>query len=273
MIQQNVVLVTGASSGMGKDFAKALLKEGMLVYTAARRLENMDDLKELGAIPLQMDITKEEDIQSVVATITRDHGGVDVLINNAGFGLYGAMEDTALDDARYQFEVNVFGLARLTQLLLPAMREKKSGKIINISSAGGKLYAPLGAWYHATKHAVEGLSDCLRLELKQFGIQVVIIEPGAIKTDFGDGMSTTMMERSGTGPYAKLAHSFRDLQKKEYEQGGGSPPSVITDLIIKAVRARKPKIRYVAGKYTFLLLIRKWFGDRVLDALLMRLIK
>ena len=168
---KKIALVTGASAGMGKDFARALLDEGMIVYAAARRLEQMQDLAELGAITVKMDITKEEDIQTLVQQINKDHGAVDVLINNAGFGLYGAVEDVDINDARYQFEVNLFGLARLTQALLPAMREQGSGTIINISSMGGKVYAPFGAWYHATKHALEGWSDCLRLELKDFGMR------------------------------------------------------------------------------------------------------
>lgn len=131
-----------------------------------------------------------------------------MLVNNAGFGCYGAVEDTPINDARYQFEVNLFGLARLTQLLLPKMREKGAGKIINMSSMGGKMYTPLGAWYHASKHALEGWSDCLRLELAQFGIDVVIIEPGAIKTEFGDVMAAPMLERSGSGAYSAIAQKM-----------------------------------------------------------------
>lgn len=142
--QAPVVLVTGASAGMGKDFVKALLAEGMCVYAVARRLEKMDDLAELGAITLKMDVTKEDDLQAVVQQIEEQHGGVDVLINNAGFGLFGAIEDVTLDEARYQFEVNLFGMARLIQLVLPSMRKKRSGKIINISSMGGRVYNPLG---------------------------------------------------------------------------------------------------------------------------------
>ncbi len=268
------VLVTGASSGIGKATAKTLVENGYVVYTAARRTEKMDDLKALGCIPLKMDITKDEDIVAVVDQIAREHEGVDILINNAGFGLYGAMEDTSLDDARYQFEVNLFGLARLTQLVLPHMREKRAGKIVNISSIGGKIYAPLGSWYHATKHALEGWSDCLRLELKQFGIDVVIIEPGIIQTDFGDVMTGPMLKRSGHGPYAKLANAVAGVQNREYEKGSGSPPQVIADLIVKAVRSGKPNTRYAGGKYaTLLLFIRKWFGDRVFDRIVMSMIK
>ena len=273
-IKQKVALVTGASSGMGKDFAKALLKEGMVVYTAARRVEKMDDLKQLGAIPLKMDVTNEDEVKAAVEIIEKDHGGVDILLNNAGFGLYGAVEDVSIDDARYQFEVNLFGLARLTQLVLPSMRKKGAGTIINTSSMGGKIYTPLGAWYHATKHAVEGWSDCLRIELKQFGIDVVVIEPGIIRTEFGAVLLDPLLERSKGSAYEPMVQKMVNATKQSYESGGGSDPSVITDLIIKAVRAKKPKTRYMAGQYAKLMVfVRKWFGDRAFDNMVMSMVK
>ena len=270
-----VALVTGASSGLGKQFAKALIKEGMVVYTAARRIEHMVDLQDLGAIPLKMDITDDAQIKALVSRIEKDHGGVDVLINNAGFGMYGAMEDTSIDDARYQFEVNVFGLARLTQLLIPSMRSKKKGTIINISSMGGKVYFPLGSWYHATKHALEGWSDCLRIELAQFGIKVVIIEPGAIKTEFSALMSGPMLERSGKSAYGKLANKLAEtIESSAKNTSASTDPQVITRLILKAVRAKNPKTRYVAGLYAKpMMFIRKWFGDRAYDKMLFAMYK
>ena len=271
---RQVALVTGASSGMGKAFAKALLLEGLTVYTAARRIEQMNDLKKLGAIPLKMDISNDSEVQAAVRTIEAGHGGVDILINNAGFGMFGAMEDTSIAEALYQFEVNLFGMARLTQLLLPAMRAKRKGTIVNISSMGGKIYTPLGSWYHATKHAVEGWSDCLRLELAQFGIDVVIIEPGVINTEFGDVLMDPMLKRSGSGPYAATAKSVANATKTSYQSGGASDPQVITDLVVKAVRARRPKTRYVAGKYARpMMFIRKWFGDRTFDKIVMSQVK
>ena len=273
-LTQKVVLVTGASSGMGKDFAKALLSQGMIVYAAARRIERMSDLAELGAIAVQMDITKEEDIQAAVNKIQTEQGGVDVLINNAGFGLYGAMEDTTIDDARYQFEVNLFGLARLTQLLLPEMRKKKAGMIFNISSMGGKVYTPLGSWYHATKHALEGWSDCLRIELAPFNIDVVIIEPGAIKTEFSDVMVDPMLKRSGSTAYGPMAQSLVKATKASYEAGDASEPEVITDLILKALGEKKPKTRYAAGKFAKpMMFIRQWLGDRIYDKVIMSFLK
>ena len=200
-------LVTGASSGLGKEIAKRLIADGYQVYVAARRVGEMEDLRALGAQPLRMDIAREADIVAAVDTITAQTGGVDVLVNNAGFGLYGPMEEIGLDEARYQFEVNVFGPGRLTQLLLPAMRAKKAGRIINITSMGGKIYTPLGSWYHATKHALEGWSDCLRLELAPLGIDVVVIEPGLIETGFADVVAENLLKRSGTGPYAGLTRA------------------------------------------------------------------
>ncbi|KVD76046.1 short-chain dehydrogenase [Burkholderia sp. ABCPW 14] len=271
---KRVALVTGASSGMGKAFAKALLAEGMTVYAAARRVEQMADLVALGATVLKMDVTREADLRAAVERIEREAHGADVLINNAGFGMFGAMEETRIDDARYQFEVNLFGMARLTQLLLPSMRAKRAGRIVNISSMGGKIYSPLGSWYHATKHAVEGWSDCLRLELQPFGIDVVIVEPGAIVTEFGDVMLAPMLERSGNGPYAKMAAAVATATKMLYQDARGSDPQVIVDLIVRAVRARRPRTRYVAGRFARpTMFARKWLGDRIFDKLVMLAMK
>ena len=170
-----VALVTGASSGIGEAAAKDLRLRGFTVYAAARRIERLAALETLGIRPLQMDVTDDSSITQGVQRIIAESGSVDILVNNAGYGSYGSVEDVALDEARNQFEVNLFGLARLTQVVLPYMRKNSSGRIINISSMGGKMYEPMGAWYHATKFALEGLSDCLRLELKPFNIHVVII--------------------------------------------------------------------------------------------------
>jgi short-subunit dehydrogenase len=230
----------------------------------------MRGLEDLGATALEMDITRDEDIVAAVDRITAEQGGIDILINNAGFGMYGAMEDTTLDDARYQFEVNLFGLARLTQLALPYMREQGAGKIVNISSMGGKIYTPLGSWYHATKHALEGWSDCLRLELAPFGIDVIIIEPGAIQTEFGDVMVGPMLERSGSSAYADLAQRVASATRDSYADGKASPPSLIAGVISTAVETDRPRIRYAAGKYARpVMALRRWFGDRIYDRVIM----
>ena len=267
------VLITGASTGIGKETARKLLEEGYVVYAAARRVERMQDLEELGAIALKMDVTKEEDMVAGVERIKAERGGTDILVNNAGFGLYGAMEDLPLDDARYQFEVNLFGLARLTQLVLPCMRARRAGKIVNISSVGGKVYTPMGSWYHATKHALEGWSDCLRFELRQFGIDVIIIEPGIIRTDFGRVALGPMQEHSGDTAYAGFVKRMLDSMESLESSGRiGSPPSVIANAILKAIRAKRPKARYAAGQYAKpLILLRRLLSDRMFDRIISRM--
>ncbi|MEL6442692.1 MAG: oxidoreductase [Bacteroidota bacterium] len=265
-----VVLITGASSGIGKATAERLLADGHIVYVAARRVEKMQGLTDQGATALAMDVTKTEDAERVVAQIIAEQGRIDALFNNAGFGLYGAVEDTAIDDARYQFEVNLFGLARLTQLVLPHMRAQGFGTILNTSSIGGKIYTPLGAWYHATKHALEGWSDSLRLELAPHGIRVVIVEPGIILTEFGDVMTKPMMERSGDGPYRDLAHGLAKAAEASYAKGEGSPPSVIADVVAKAIGAATPKTRYAAGHMAKpILALRRFLPDRWFDRLIL----
>jgi NAD(P)-dependent dehydrogenase (short-subunit alcohol dehydrogenase family) len=268
--QKKTALVTGASSGMGKEIAKRLIADGFQVYVAARSVEKMADLATLGAVPLRLDISKEAEIQSAVDTILQQVGGVDVLVNNAGFGLYGPAEDIPIDEARYQFEVNVFGPARLTQLLLPAMRKKGSGTIVNITSMGGKIYSLLGGWYHATKHALEGWSDCLRLELAPLGIKVVIVEPGLIETAFGDVLSEALLKRPGSGAYKKLVEGVAKSTRDAYAKGRGSDPRVIADVVSKAVKTNNPRTRYAAGKYAGpMLFMRKWLGDRTFDRVMM----
>jgi len=254
---------------MGKSIAKRLIADGYLVYVAARSIDKMTDLAQLGAVPLAMDISRDADIAAAVATITERSGGVDVLVNNAGYGLYGPVEEIALDEARYQFEVNVFGPARLTQLLLPAMRARGKGTIVNITSMGGKIYTVLGAWYHATKHALEGWSDSLRLEVEPFGIRVVVIEPGLIETGFGAAASHGLLERSVNGAYAKLSQSVAASMERSYGRGQGTDPKVIADVVGDAVKSARPKTRYAAGKYAKLMIwVRKWLGDRVFDRLI-----
>lgn len=273
-MDKKVILITGASSGIGKAAALQLLDEGHIVYGAARRVEKMEDIKSAGGHAIEMDITKDEDVINAVNRIIGEQHRVDVLVNNAGYAIYGAVEDTDIDDARRQFEVNLFGLARITQLVLPYMRSQQSGKIINMSSMGGKVYTPLGAWYHATKHALEGWSDSLRLEVKQFGIDVVIVEPGIIATEFGEVMDDPMMKRSGEGPYSNMAEFMSKATRKSYEEGNASPPSVIADVISKAVNSDKPKIRYVKGKLAKpVMLMRKILGDRIFDKLILKPIK
>ena len=268
---QQIVLITGASSGMGKAFALRLLKEGHLVYGAARRVDQMQDIVAAGGRALPLDLTDDHSIHAAVERIIGEQGRIDVLINNAGYAIYGSVEETDVRDARRQFEVNLFGLGRLTQLVVPHMRQAGRGRIINISSMGGKMYTPLGSWYHATKHAVEGWSDCLRIELAPFGIQVVIIEPGVIATEWGGMMLEPMLARSGQGPYRAMAQGMAKAMRSTYAKAGAaSPPSVVADAILQAVRSRRPKTRYVIGKMAKpLMFIRKYFGDRIFDMAIM----
>jgi len=274
MTSSPVVLVTGASSGIGKAIATQLLADGLTVIGAARSYDKMADLEAQGGHRLGLDVADAASIQAAVDQLLTTYGGVDILVNNAGFGCYGAVEDVAIDDARYQFEVNLFGLARLTQLLLPAMRAKGAGKIINMSSMGGKMYTPLGAWYHASKHALEGWSDCLRLELAPFGIEVVVIEPGVIASEFGSVMAEPMLARSGAGAYGSLAQALAAALAASYEAGNASPPTVIAQVVAQAVRARRPKTRYVAGKFArSLMFLRTWLGDRRFDQIVMGMVK
>lgn len=267
---KKTALVTGASSGMGKAIARRLIEDGYQVFAAARHVDNMADLARLGAYTLRMDVSRGEQIVAGVDAILAQTGGVDVLVNNAGFGLYSPVEEIGIDEARYQFEVNLFGAAHLTQLLLPAMRARQAGHIVNITSMGGKMYSTLGAWYHATKHALEGWSDCLRLEVAAFGIKVVIVEPGVIETGFGDAALDSIAKRSANGPYGHLVQGVVKSINNTYGHGKGSDPQVIADVVAEAVASRKPRTRYAAGKFAKLLIrMRVWLGDRLFDRIIL----
>ena len=270
-----VILITGASSGMGHATAKMLAERGHTVYGGARRIDRMDDLKELGVIPVSMDVTKPEDNQYVVDQIIKEQGRIDVLINNAGFGLYGPVEEVSMEDAKYQFEVNMFGLAQLTQLVIPHMRKQQSGRIISTSSMGGKIYTPLGAWYHATKHALEGWSDCLRIELAPFNIQVVLIEPGGVQTEFGDVVGKQLTKLYDESAYQEQMDPFIKMMKDMEERSPfGTKPEVLAREFTKAVESPRPKTRYVKGAMAKpLLFVRKWFGDRMYDRLVTRMFR
>lgn len=267
---KKVVLITGASAGIGKATAIRLIEEGHIVYGAARRVEKMKDLENLGGRSIKLDITSEDDIQAAVKRIIGEQGRIDVLVNNAGYSVYGSVEDVSKVDARRQFDVNLFGLASLTQEILPYMREQNSGHIINITSIGGKIYMALGAWYHATKHALEGWSDCLRLETKQFGIKVSIVEPGAIKTEFSDVMNQPMIDRSKGGVYEHLSDAIIEANKGMYDGSKNTSPDVIARTISKAINSKNPKTRYAAGKMAKpILFMRRWLSDKAFDKVIM----
>lgn len=261
-----IALVTGASSGIGEATARKLHGLGFTVYGAARRVDRMAKLAADGIRPLAMDVTDEDSMQAGIARILAEAGRIDVLVNNAGYGSYGALEDVPLAEARYQFEVNVFGAARLIQLVLPGMRAQRSGTIVNISSMGGKIYTPLGGWYHGTKFALEALSDCLRLEVKPFGIDVVVIEPGGIRTEWGGIAADNLRKVSAEGPYAGQAEPMARSMDSELADRRTSPPSVIADAIAKAVTARRPRARYLVGFAAKpLVTLRRVLPDRAFD--------
>jgi NAD(P)-dependent dehydrogenase (short-subunit alcohol dehydrogenase family) len=267
-----VILITGASSGIGFATLEQLVSEGHVVYGTARKKEDLDAIKKAGGEPLQVEMTDYKSIQAGVDKVIKNEKRIDVLFNNAGYGLYGAVEDVPIEAAKHQFDVNLFGLARITQLVTPHMRKQKSGMVINTSSMGGKMYTPFGAWYHATKHALEGWSDCLRFELKHFGIKVVIIEPGAITTPWGSVMHDNLMKYSGKGPYRRRAQKMADSTEGIYKNRGGSDPTVIAGVVSKAIASKRPKTRYAAGKSAKLaIFVRTKLGDRVFDKILDRL--
>lgn len=271
LIKGKTALVTGASSGIGKSTVELLLSAGATVYAAARRVEKMEDLEKAGVHLIKMDVTDEDSLISGVNSILEKEGSIDILVNNAGYGSYGAIEDVPIDEARRQFEVNIFGLARLTQLVLPGMRQNRYGKIVNISSMGGKIYMPFGGWYHATKHALEGFSDCLRLETEPFGVDVIIIEPGGIATEWGAIAAENLKKTSGSGAYAVAANKTADGMAKRYSGNQLSPPGLIAETILKTVTAGRPKTRYATGFGAKPLLFLRWLlPDRWFDGLIRR---
>lgn len=267
-----VVLITGASSGIGYATALALIARGWVVYAAARRVDRMAHLAASGCEVLEMDVTDDASMQAGVDRIVHQQGRVDVLVNNAGYGSYGALEDVPIEEARRQFEVNVFGLARLTQLVLPTMRALGRGRIVNISSVGGRIYEPIGSWYHATKFAVEGLSDSLRLELAPHGIDVVIIQPGPIRTEWNAISREGALERSGDGPYAAQAAAL----VSNYENVDSSPlagtAEGVARTIVKAVTVRYPRSRYATPASAKVIVgLRRLLPDVLMDGMLSRL--
>lgn len=273
-MSQRTALVTGASSGIGEATARRLLADGFTVYAAARRLERMQALAEAGAKLLSLDLTDDASIVAAVEAIKMAEGRLDALINNAGYGSYGALEDVPLDEGRRQFEVNVFGLARLIQLAAPVMRAQGAGTIVNITSIGGKMHEPMGSWYHATKFAVEGLSDCLRMELAPFGVHVVVVEPGAIRTEWSSIARQGLLAHSGHTDYATQAHAHARMLASSETSPMVSPPDVVAKTIAQALQARRPRTRYATGGGArIILFLRTLLSDRGFDALMRRMEK
>ena len=242
-----VILITGASSGIGFDAARALARQGYKVYAAARRLERMEPLREDGVVPVRMDVTDDASMRAGVDAVLEQEGRIDVLVNNAGYGYFGPVETVSMEEARRQLEVNVFGLARLSQLVMPAMRAQGSGRIINVASVAGKSVLYYGGWYHVTKYSVEALSDAMRMELKPFGIDVVIIEPGLIRTDWGHIAADHLEESTVGTAYAETGGNMARNMHYMYDLKWPAGPRVVTRALLRAVKSRRPKVRYRIG--------------------------
>ncbi|HVD19245.1 MAG TPA: oxidoreductase [Propionibacteriaceae bacterium] len=240
-------LITGASSGIGEATALHLAELGYTVYAGARRVERMSDLADRGIRTRSVDVTDDPSMVALVEAILADTGRIDVLVNNAGYGLYGALEDVPVEEARRQFDVNIFGLARMTQLVLPQMRAQRDGYIVNISSMGGKIWEPLGSWYHASKFAVEGLSDSLRVEVAAFGIKVVIIQPGTIRSEWSGIAADKLEAASANTPYAEQAKLVGGGLRAVDHMRMASGPEVVAEAVGKAVQSPKPRTRYIVG--------------------------
>jgi NADP-dependent 3-hydroxy acid dehydrogenase YdfG len=267
------VLITGCSSGIGYATAERLLDDGYAVYATARRPESLEALAAKGATTLALDVTSEESMQAALARVIETEGCVGILVNNAGYSQSGAVESVALDEVRRQFETNVFGLIRMCQLVLPGMRARGEGRIVNIGSMGGRLTFPGGGVYHATKYAVEAISDALRFEVRGFGVKVILIEPGLIVTNFGEAAASSV--RAGAdrdGAYATFNRHVADVTAGAYKGpmaklGGG--PELVAATIAKALAARRPKARYAVTPSAHLLIgQRRITPDRVWDAMM-----
>lgn len=243
------VLVTGCSSGIGRATAIRLAQSGRPVYATARRVDSIAGLEEHGCALLRLDVTDEASMREAVAAIEAEHGAVGVLVNNAGYSQSGAIESVPIDVVRRQFETNVFGLVRLTQLVLPGMRSQRRGRIVNVSSMGANFTFPGGGFYHATKYALEAISDALRFEVRGFGVDVVVIQPGVIRTSFGDTAVAAIGEGADAGgPYASFNASVAATTQEVYEKGAlaklGGGPEDVAKAIERAIASKRPRIRY-----------------------------
>ncbi len=274
MPPSKAVLITGCSSGIGHATAQRLNTDGWNVYATARRADAIADLAAAGCKTLALDVTDEQSMSAAVAHVTDAEGAVGVLINNAGYSQSGAVESVAPEALRKQFETNVFGLIRMCQLVLPGMRGQSWGKIVNIGSMGGRLVFPGGGVYHATKYAVEALSDALRFEVRGFGVHVILIEPGLITTRFGEVASGSVDEGAGgeSGPYADFNRHVAKVTSEAYEGPMaklGGPPEKVASAIAGALKAERPKARYQVTPSAHILIgQRRITPDRVWDLMM-----
>lgn len=247
-----VAVVTGSSSGIGYETSLALAREGFLTYATMRNLEKGSGIKsdsDKENLPLkivQLDVTDDASVSNAMQSIISDSGRIDVIVNNAGYGLVGAFEDLSLDEIKQQYETNFFGVVRVTQAVLPIMRKQKSGKIINISSGAGRFGYPGGSAYVSTKFAMEGLSESLSYELDPFGIKVILVEPGVIRTNFGNGMVVAKKSQDPASAYVSMSRKMNEVLGQLMQNG--SPPSLVANLVLQAAKSDSPSLRYLAGK-------------------------
>jgi len=271
MARYDPVLISGCSSGIGAATAAALVGTGHTVYATARQVESLRDLVALGCHPLALDVTSEKSMVNAVKTVEAEHGQVGTLINNAGYGVYGPIEETDLAGVRAMFETNVFELARLTQLVLPAMRRARSGRIVNIGSMGGRITFPVGGFYHATKYAVEAISDALRVEVKPFGIDVILVEPGLIRSSFESRVNESL--EAGAAAKGRDTAYADLLSANERSTTGGyandflaTGPEAVAAVIARALLSSRPRSRYVVTSAAKVMInFRRFGGDRVWD--------
>jgi NAD(P)-dependent dehydrogenase (short-subunit alcohol dehydrogenase family) len=271
-MESRAVLITGCSSGIGDATAQRLAAEGWKVYATARRPETIADLAAKGATTLALDVTDEQSMSAAVNAVIEAEGAVGVLVNNAGYSQSGAVETVPIDQVRRQFETNVFGLTRMCQLVLPGMREQRWGKIVNIGSMGGRLTFPGGGIYHATKYAVEAISDALRFEVRGFGVDVILVEPGLIVTKFGEAAAASVSEPGEGDPYAHFNDKVASLTVDAYQgpmaKLGGSPETV-AKTIADALRSARPKARYpVTASAHLMINQRRLTPDRLWDLMM-----
>ncbi len=268
----NAALITGCSSGIGRATAERLQRDGFTVYATARRPETLTDLEAQGCKTLALDVTDEDSMAAAVKAVTDAEGAVGVLVNNAGYSQSGAVESVPLDQVRRQFETNVFGLIRMCQLVLPGMREQGTGKIVNIGSMGGRLTFPGGGLYHATKYSVEAISDALRFEVKGFGVDVILVEPGLIVTNFGEVASASVGVSGDAGPYTDWNHKVGRITEGAYKgpmSKLGAGPEKVADTIAKAVTSKRPRARYpVTASAHLMINQRKFTPDRLWDVMM-----
>jgi NAD(P)-dependent dehydrogenase (short-subunit alcohol dehydrogenase family) len=268
-MSSKTVLVTGCSSGIGYATAEELLDRGWKVYATARKLETISVLEAKGAKLLALDVTDEDSMARAVQTVTEAEGAVGVLINNAGYSQNGAVESVPMDEVHRQFETNVFGLIRMCQLVLPGMREQGWGKIVNLGSMGGRLTFPGGGLYHATKYSLEALSDALRFEVSAFGVDVILIEPGLITTNFDQ---TSVKGVPQEGPYAEFNRKVAEATENAYKgpmSKLGAGPEAVAKTIAKALEAKRPKARYPVTPSAHLMITqRRLMPDRAWDLLM-----